>query len=198
MNLNTRSILAVVVPVEGDLVTGHMTEPRNADPIRAADMALRAGNPDVAIRLASQILETDSSHVGALETLAKAQWQSGVYDELLCTLGRLIRLNPYEPGYHALKGAALQCLGRYGDSIRSFMRGSDSPGARESSTELRNWQAQLVESLLSEDKVFKAHYARNPEEACRARGFEFRSESTIRQWFLTDDSARSTLFTRPS
>jgi tetratricopeptide (TPR) repeat protein len=198
MILNTRTTFAVEVSVEGVEMAVGVRDPRTADPFRAAELALRAGQPDVAIRLSKQLLESDSSHIGALETLAKALWQTSAYEDLLQTLAKLIRLNPYEPGYHALKGAALQCLGRYGDSIRSFLRGSDSPGARESSIELRNWQAQLVESILSEDPVFRAHYRRDPEEACRARGFEFRSESKIRQWFLSDDSARAALFTRPS
>jgi tetratricopeptide (TPR) repeat protein len=164
----------------------------------SAEAALRAGLAEEAIEIASEVLKTDDANIGALETIAKAQWQIHEYSDLLATLNRLIRINPYEPGYHALKGAALQCLGRYGESIRAYLRGGDTPGARESAEELRAWQAQLVQSLLQADPVFKAHYSRNPEEACRARGFEFRSESRIRQWFMSDDSARATLFTRPS
>src|SRR5580700_1569148 len=94
--------------------------PASAGLLCQAQVAFRAGNLVEAQRLALDLLTEDDSHVGALELLAKAQWQSGVYDELLQTLSRLIRLNPYEPGYHALKGAALQCLGRYDDAIRSF------------------------------------------------------------------------------
>jgi hypothetical protein len=189
--------ITVELPKESKTVVKRMRKPRKTDSM-AAEMALRAGHSAFAIRLAGQVLESDGSNIGALETLAKAQWQENRHDELLGTITKLIRLNPYEPGYHALKGATLQCLGRYGDSIRSYLRGGNNPGARESAEELRAWQADLVENLLREDRVFKVHYMRNPEEACRARGFEFLSESTVRQWFLEDDSARSMLFTRPS
>jgi tetratricopeptide (TPR) repeat protein len=174
-----------------------MYRQRSGGPM-TAEMALRLGRPDEAILIAADVLKADDCNLGALETMAKAQWQVNRYSDLLNTLGRLIRINPYEPGYHALRGAALQCLGRYGDSIRAYLRGGDNPGARESAEELRSWQAQLVKSLLENDPVFKAHYTRNPEEACRARGFEFRSESHIRKWVLTDVSARASLVTRPS
>lgn len=197
MTTNSFARITVELRKESGSVVRRMRRPRKPDSM-AAEMALRAGHSEFAIRLAGQVLEFDESNIGALETLAKAQWQENRYQDLLGTLGRLIRLNPYEPGYHALKGATLQCLGRYGDSIRSYLRGGDNPGARESAEELRAWQADLVENLLREDHVFKVHYMRNPEEACRARGFEFLSESTVRRWLLDDASARSMLFTRPS
>jgi hypothetical protein len=197
MTMNTFAGIAVESRKESKRVVRRMRKARQPDSM-AAEMALRAGHSAFAIRLAGEVLEADGSNIGALETLAKAQWQENQFNELLGTLTRLIRLNPYEPGYHALKGATLQCLGRYGDSIRSYLRGGDNPGARESAEELRAWQADLVETLLREDRVFKVHYMRNPREACRARGFEFLSESNVRQWFLDNDSARSMLFTRPS
>ncbi|HWA82272.1 MAG TPA: BTAD domain-containing putative transcriptional regulator [Fimbriimonadaceae bacterium] len=177
---------------------GTKSAPTATKTLRQAVQALRMGDGDRAVALANEILVSDDTHAGALETLARAQWQLGLYDELLGTLGRLIRLNPYEPGYHALKGATLRSLGRHGEAIRSFVRGGTTPGASEALEELRAMQADLVQNLLREDPVFRAHYTHNPEEACEERGFEFGSESKIRQLVLSDAASRATLLTRPS
>src|SRR5688572_26725029 len=68
-----------------------------------AEMEMVAGNVGSAIEFAKQTLKSDPGHVGALEILAKAQWQASQCDELLLTLRKLIELNPYEPGYHSLQ-----------------------------------------------------------------------------------------------
>ena len=79
-----------------------------------AEMELASGNPAGAMRHARSVLSMDCDHVGALETLAKAQWQTSTCDELLITLSRLIELNPYEPGYQVLLAGAYQSLGLCG------------------------------------------------------------------------------------
>src|SRR5690348_2308029 len=83
-----------------------------------AEMELAAGNANGAAALLRQILASDPNHVGALEILAKAQWQAANCGELLLTLGKLIELNPYEPGYHSLQAGAFQSLGLCGDAVK--------------------------------------------------------------------------------
>lgn len=51
-------------------------------------------------------LSTDPDHLGALETLAQAQWFSGQFDAVITTTSRLLRLNPSEPGYRYTRGMA--------------------------------------------------------------------------------------------
>jgi tetratricopeptide (TPR) repeat protein len=163
------------------------------------EFLLSSGDPKQAICVARQILRQDRSQVGALEVLAKALWQLSRYDELLTTLSTLIRLNPYEPGYHSLRGAAYQAIGRTGEAIKSFARAAeDSEIASASVDELREWQSSLIADLLSEDLVFQAHYAQDPEEACRARGFEFLPDYRTGESWLANPQAQAAVFTRPS
>lgn len=162
-----------------------------------ADLALRCGNYKEAAGLAQKIVHADPTNVGALETLAKALWQTGAHEEVLGVVTRLISLNPYEPGYHTLRGAALQCLGRYGDSVRAFNRAQATPESAEAIRDLHSWQAALIREMLVSDPVFRAQYERDPEQACAARGFEFVSERRSERW-LAAEADRAALFTRPS
>jgi hypothetical protein len=162
-----------------------------------AEAALRAGQFEDSVHIARTVTSTDPTHVGALEILASALWQSSKYSELLETIRTLTRLNPYEPGYHALTGAALQCLGRYGESVRAFSRGAEAPGSTNAVRVLHSWQASLVRELIETDAVFKAHYAQDPCGACSSRGFEFAPEIRTDPW-LPNGPVKSRTFVRPS
>lgn len=162
-----------------------------------AELALRCGRFEEAAVLATRVSTADPTHIGALETLAKAQWRSSQHEELLTTVSRLLRLNPYEPGYHALRGAALQCLGRYGESVQAFSRCGGDASSKEAIRSLHEWQAGLVAEMMKTDKVFKAHYEQSPTEACSSRGFAFVAEERAERW-LTNGRERATFFTRPS
>jgi tetratricopeptide (TPR) repeat protein len=162
-----------------------------------AEHLLAAGDVKGAILSAKRVLGRDRDQIGALEVLAKALWQMGRYDELLAALATMIRLNPYEPGYHALRGAVYQAVGRTGEAIKSFAR-ADSETSAASVEELREWQGEIIARLLGEDPVFKAHYTQNPEEACQARGFEFLADfNPGESWFLKPQ-AQAAIHTRPS
>lgn len=148
-----------------------------------ATRLLTLGRYREALSEAREVLRLDPSHVGALEVAAKTEWHLGAYEPLLDTLDRLIGLNPYEPGYHALRGATLQALGRCGEAVRAFERCAATPGperdrARAQVAELESWEHSLIADLLREDRVFRAEYAHNPREACQRRGFEFASAPT--------------------
>lgn len=164
-----------------------------------AEYLLRNGDPKAAITCARKLLKQDSEHLGALEVLAKSLWQLSRYDELLATLSTLVRLNPYEPGYFALRGAVYQALGRTGEAIKSFARaGLDSETASASIEELRDWQGTLIADMLREDLVFRTHYAQDPAAACRARGFEFLPDYKVGESWLASQQAQLAAFTRPS
>ena len=53
-----------------------------------------------------RMLRIDPDHLGALETLAQAQWFDGQFDAVIATTSRLLRLNPCEPGYRYTRGMA--------------------------------------------------------------------------------------------
>lgn len=169
-----------------------------ATALRRADSALKMGNAQEAVRTIQPVLDQDPTHVGALEILAKAQWSLNQHELVLATLSRLLQINPYEPGYHVLRGNSLRNLGRYGDAVRSFVRAGADQGAQEAVAELAALQSDLVLHLLKHDPVFRSQYARDPESACSARGFEFGSETKIRHWVLDNEYSSARLLQRPS
>jgi tetratricopeptide (TPR) repeat protein len=164
-----------------------------------AEYLLSSGDPAGAIATARGILRKDRTQVGALELLAKALWQLARYEDLLVTLSTLVRLNPYEPGYHSLRGAVYQALGRTGEAIKCFARvGEHSETAGASVEELRDWQGTLIADLIRDDAVFRAHYAQDPEDACRARGFEMLPDYRAGESWLRKPQAQVAAYTRPS
>lgn len=173
---------------------------RGAKPTLArAEFLLASGNPKGALAAARLIVKEDASQIGALEVSAKALWQLARYDDLLTTLRTLVRLNPYEPGYHALRGAVYQALGRVGEAIKAFARAAEhSETASASVEELRDWQSTLIADLIRDDQVFRTHYAQDPDAACRARGFEMLPDYKAKESWLAKPQAQAAVFTRPS
>jgi tetratricopeptide (TPR) repeat protein len=166
-----------------------------------AEMAMAGGNPRQALNLVGRLLAGDPDHLPGLELRARALWQLGELDELYSTIGSMIRLNPYEPGYFALLGAVEQSRGQIGAAIRSLnrcQRLSQKPdrATGEMLRELHVYQKAVLETLLAEDARFRAEYRRNPVQAARSRGFEIAAPATEP---LGPVSARpSLLFARPS
>lgn len=82
-----------------------------------------------ALELCNEVLQDDPDHLGALETLAKAQWLGGQYKEVIHTINHLLRLNPHEPGYRYTRGMAYMSLGqlrRSADDLRlAFSQSKD-------------------------------------------------------------------------
>lgn len=70
-----------------------------------------------AMETCQRMLSADPDHLGALETLAQAQWFGGQYDAVIGTTSRLLRLNPSEPGYRYTRGMAFLSNG---DLIRAY------------------------------------------------------------------------------
>lgn len=143
---------------------------------------LETGNYAAAIGCARQVLDRDPNHLGGLELLARAFWRAGQFELSLDALRHLVRLNPYEPGYHYMRGGSLQALGHYGEAIRAYARclESDSDALRSSAAvairELERWQEGVIAELLVSDRVFRADYRQDPMGACNRRGFAFCAE----------------------
>lgn len=198
--MNTRGAKRVKVPVESKGRRNRAPKVEGISHTRLlmrANTQLKVGDPASAARTAQHILSQDQSHLGALETLAKSLWRQGSFEEVLATLDKAIALNPYEPGYHAMKASAYQSMGRYGEAISEFQRASDLPGTEEALRELQVWQAGLVADLLKIDTVFRAAYAQDPAKACEAKGFKFVEGPAQDTWYPAQ-SDRAWTYTRPS
>jgi tetratricopeptide (TPR) repeat protein len=175
----------------------------SAAKLRQAETALGLGRLEVARGEAESALRIDPIHVGALELLAKVLWQQGEYGGILEAIDRLTRQNPYEPGYFALRGAALQALGRYGDAIEAYSRCAqlsvDPPrSVTMALAELHAWQQAMLREMLRDDAVFRAEFARNAEEACRHRGFRLVAEGPKAVRPVLEGHEMAALGVRPS
>jgi len=170
--------------------------------LRAAEFALASGDTALAARYAESLIAEDAGHLPALEVLAKALWQIGDLPRLTALLEGMIRLNPYEPGYFALIGAAYQSLGRIGSAISAFGRSLELDGGKDTSVaamlvDLRQFQANLIEGLLADDAAFRGAYRQDPVTACRTRGFEIDAPAVDVQ-MLAESRKANFLAARPS
>lgn len=169
-----------------------------------AEALLQTRDSAGAATLARKILRKDPTHVGALEVLARAEWQQQRFEALVSTTNRLIKLDPYNPGYHMLRGATFQCLGRFGEATKAYARSSslgDSPDTQRSLaliSELREWQAGLLSTLLAEDPTFRAAYRRDPHAACQSKGFEFVETPSSAETWVHEGAMAVTAAVRPS
>ncbi len=120
------------------------TARRKAQLLKQAEAALKSGCPTVTAQKCEEILDADPNHLGALEVLAKAQWQLQAFAQVERTTLRLIALNPYEPGYFGLRGAALRALGRYDEAARCMRR---DPAMQDSLADLEVFHAKLKREL---------------------------------------------------
>jgi tetratricopeptide (TPR) repeat protein len=140
------------------------------------------------------VLVSDPNHVGALEVLARCLWKSEDFVGLESVTTRLTELNPFEPGYHSLRGMALRALGRYGEAARALAR---DPQASAQLLDLEAFQATLVKDLISSDPLFAASYSRNPEKALEERGFHFVQQESALAWVAANTPTVRT-YSRPS
>lgn len=153
---------------------------KHAGLLAQAESALAEKRYEKAASLTNRILKRDPKHVGALEVSAKALWGMSRHADLLVQTERLIRLNPYEPGYYSLRGAALQALGRLREAMQCYRRSLDMGGeanAEASAVFLEECQRSLLEELLQSDEGFRDAYRRDPVAACSSKGLTLSSTS---------------------
>jgi hypothetical protein len=65
-------------------------------------------------------------------------------------------------------------------------------------SELRDWQANLLSTLLAEDAAFRAAYTRDPQAACQSKGFEFMEAPLRSGAWVRDAASASVVAARPS
>jgi len=153
---------------------------------------------------ARRILAEDPKHIAALELYAKALWAGGRIEQLLGVLHDLIGLNPYEPGYYSLLGAALQATGQFGKALRALNRSLELSGekadaaVRQMAEDIRRWQEVLIQDLLAEDAAFRREYERDAEGACEARGFHLRVSENYGVAMAPLTRTHYPLYSRPS
>lgn len=144
----------------------------------AVQKSAKGRESDDSIRAVKARLAADPTHLGHLESLARLQWAAGDCSSVLDTLRRLSSINPFEPGYHHLRGCALQCLGCYAEALEAFERCAATATehlaseASASADALRAWPSELMARLVGADPGLRAAYERDPEETCRSLGLQ--------------------------
>lgn len=94
---------------------------------------LHAYDWEGALKECREVLQRDPDHLGALETMAQALWQGGLYADVITTTTRLLRLNPHEPGYRYTRGMAHLSRGelyRAAEDFRTALGQSRDPRFR--------------------------------------------------------------------
>lgn len=123
-----------------------------------------------------KILRYEPDHVGALEMMARCQWRTSDFESALATVGGLVKLNPYEPGYFYLRGLIFQSLGQVANAAISFERCRAFPDselalkAEQSIRELHTWQQEGIQHLLELDQEFRLRYLQDSASALSERG----------------------------
>lgn len=118
-------------------------------------------------------------HLGILELESKIRWKRQEFREVLACTNELLSTNPYEPGYHSLRGMALRALGYYGEAAKALAR---DPRATAQLEDLEAFQAKLVRDLIRDDKIFCAHYDKDAAKALELKGFFFREPEVAVAW----------------
>ena len=88
--------------------------------VRVAVEMLQSFEWERALESCDRVLVQDPDHVGALEVKAQAQWYGGRYELVVQTTTKLLRLNPYEPGYRYTRGMANLSLGKVQEALHDF------------------------------------------------------------------------------
>lgn len=166
---------------------------------KRAQRLFDSGDLAAAIECANEVLATEPKHLGAMELVVKAHWRASRLEDALAMLDRLMQLNPYELGYSYYRGHILQGMGRYGDAIDAMQRCADSESdlaeqALSALQDLHDWQRALIAEMLRTDKGFRLEYARNPERACRERGFRFANTKKMRMRARLEETERALIW----
>ena len=152
---------------------------RNALHVKKAERLLNLNEFEQASSLVCSVLSETPDNLGALEVQAKLQWKQQDFRALVRTTARLIVLNPFEPGYHGLRGMALRALGLYGEAAKSLER---DPNAAKQLLDLECFQAALIKDTIKHDQVFAAKYAKDPVKALTEKGFYFKEREAALAW----------------
>lgn len=152
---------------------------RNALLVTKAERHLGRNDFEQASSLVQNVLSECGDHLGALELLARLLWKQQDFKALVRTTDRLIVLNPFEPGYHSLRGMSLRALGMYGEAAKALER---DPNAAKQLLDLECFQAALIKDTIKHDPAFAIKYAKNPVKALTEKGFYFKEREAALAW----------------
>jgi tetratricopeptide (TPR) repeat protein len=139
---------------------GQATEVGASQTSPGAEDMLQIEDWRAAIESSRRILQADPDNLGALETLARAEWFGGDYDAVIATTSRLLRLNPLEPGYRYTRGMAHLGKGELSRAYDDFTTAIAQSGDEE-------FKAHVASSL---DAVERWMSDRAAERATRFAG----------------------------
>ena len=159
---------------------------RTALQIAKAERLLSKNEFEQASFLIQTVLCESSDHLAVLEVQAKILWKQQDYRGLVRTTAKLITLNPFEPGYHGLRGMALRALGLYGEAAKSLER---DPNAAKQLLDLECFQAVLIKDTIKHDRIFAAKYAKDPVRALTEKGFYFKEREAALAWVSQQTNA---------
>ena len=152
---------------------------RNALLVTKAERHLSRNEFELTGSLVQIVLSETSDHLGALELYARLLWKQQDFKALVRTTNRLILLNPFEPGYHSLRGMSLRALGIYGEAAKALER---DPNASKQLLDLECFQASLIKDTIKHDAIFAAKYAKDPIKALTEKGFYFKEREAALAW----------------
>lgn len=136
--------------------------------ITRGERKLREGDAPRARELARRVLARDADSLGALELLGRAALRLSEPREAAWAAARLLAINPYDPGYHSLRGLALQAQGLFAPGGRALGR---DPRAGLALGALEADQEDLVADLVRTDPRFARRLAAAPARTLREEGF---------------------------
>ncbi|MBS1720738.1 MAG: hypothetical protein JST35_09860 [Armatimonadetes bacterium] len=166
-------------------------------PDKAANY-LRLGKAHVVVRWAEARLRNNPHDLQSRELLARALWATGAHRALLDQLAILIDQNPYEPGYHALRGAVLEAQGFTGEAIKALSRARTTE-AIERIELLESMQKEQIESLMELNPEARAAFRADLRRACETYGFAFAPPQESRRKDLSKRAVvRMSDWVRPS
>lgn len=148
--------------------------------LKEGEKAFLRGELDAACPLLYGFLEQSPQHLGALELLAKAQWQLGNHLEVIRICDEMICLHPFEKGYFELKAMSLRALGHFGACAKMLER----IGARHLLEDVESCQAHLVKTLIEHDPIFALEFRRDAKACFEKNGFYFANPAAATDWLI--------------
>lgn len=169
------------------MIRGHHPASRHEDArrrkvlrlLKRAEERFADGKIPASLELIIKAKELSPTHLGVLELESKIRWKRQEFREVLACTNDLLTINPFEPGYHSLRGMALRALGFYGEAAKALAR---DPRATAQLEDLEAFQAKLVRDLIREDQIFSAHYEKDASKALELRGFYFTEPESAVAW----------------
>ena len=152
---------------------------KSLEPLRAlVEINLHAQKWEACVAACRALLQRDSRHHFAQESLATSLMQLGHIEEATNATARLVELSPRDP-FHRLRFATLlQMHGKNGDSTREFERVAlmypnepFSGDARDAVDNLDRLQTSQIFLLAAEQPEFRWLLERDPVAALEENGF---------------------------